>query len=125
MAHRLRCLATCGPFLDQGSDLSPLHWRANTHPLSPQGSPYSYSHTVSLVRGNAVSVQGHGLWNPEGRFSILTPSLTGYVTSGKLLNLEPPLDQSRIEMNTSDLNSHREYSLRDCLENTWGRSDAE
>lgn len=50
VVYRLSCLATCGVFLDQGSDLCPLHWQANSHPLYHHGSPYSYSYTLSLMR---------------------------------------------------------------------------
>ena len=53
VAYRLSCLATCGIFLDH---LCPLHWQPNSHPLYHQGSPYSYSYTVPLVRGNVVCV---------------------------------------------------------------------
>ena len=29
----------CGIFLDQGSNLCPLHWQVNSYPLCHQGSP--------------------------------------------------------------------------------------
>ena len=29
-AHRLSCLAACGIFLDQGLNLCPLHWQADS-----------------------------------------------------------------------------------------------
>ena len=38
VAHRLSCPAVCGIFSDQGSNLCPLHWQADTLPLSHQGS---------------------------------------------------------------------------------------
>ena len=28
--HRLSCPVTCGVFLDQGSNLRPLHWQADS-----------------------------------------------------------------------------------------------
>ena len=37
--HRLSGLAVCGIFLDQGSNPCPLHWQADSLPLSHQGSP--------------------------------------------------------------------------------------
>ena len=43
-AHGLRCSVACGIFLEQGSNLRLLHllhWRADSLPLSHQGSPYS------------------------------------------------------------------------------------
>ena len=39
VAHGLRCSTACGIFLDQGSNLSLLHWQADSLPLSHQGSP--------------------------------------------------------------------------------------
>ena len=37
--HGLTCLTACGIFPDQGSDLRPLHWQADSQPLHQQGSP--------------------------------------------------------------------------------------
>ena len=39
MVSRLTCPAGCGIFLDQGSNPCPLHWQADSLPLSHQGSP--------------------------------------------------------------------------------------
>ena len=45
LEHRLRlhmglnCSATCGIFSDQGSNLCPLHWQADSYALHHQGSP--------------------------------------------------------------------------------------
>ena len=39
VAHRLSCSTACGSFLDQGSNPYPLHWQADSSPLSHQGSP--------------------------------------------------------------------------------------
>ena len=39
MAHRLSCSASCGIFLDQGSNPCPLHWQADSQSLCHQGSP--------------------------------------------------------------------------------------
>ena len=39
MAHRPSCSAACGIFPDQGSNLCPLHWQADSQPLHHQGSP--------------------------------------------------------------------------------------
>ena len=35
----LCCSMACGNFLDQGSNPYPLHWQADSSPLSHQGSP--------------------------------------------------------------------------------------
>ena len=39
VAHGRGCSAVCGILLDQGLNLHPLHWQADSLPLSPQGSP--------------------------------------------------------------------------------------
>ena len=39
VAHGPSCSAACGIFPDQGSNLSPLHWQADSQPLCHQGSP--------------------------------------------------------------------------------------
>ena len=39
VAHGPSCAAACGIFPDQGSNLCPLHWQADSQPLCHQGSP--------------------------------------------------------------------------------------
>ena len=39
VAHVLNCSMACGRFPDQGSNPCPLHCKANSYPLSHQGSP--------------------------------------------------------------------------------------
>ena len=39
VAHGPSCSAACGIFPDQGSNPCPLHWQADSQPLSHQGSP--------------------------------------------------------------------------------------
>ena len=39
VACRLSCPVACGIFPDQGSNSYPLHWQADSSPLSHQGSP--------------------------------------------------------------------------------------
>jgi len=39
LAHRLHSNLACGTFLDQGSNLCPLHCQANSYPLYHQGNP--------------------------------------------------------------------------------------
>ena len=39
VAHGPSCSVACGIFPDQGSNLCPLHWQADSQPLSHQGSP--------------------------------------------------------------------------------------
>ena len=40
VAHGPSCSAACGILPDQGSNLCPLHWQADSQPLRHQGSPY-------------------------------------------------------------------------------------
>ena len=39
----LICSAACGIFMDQGLNLYPLHWQADSYPLSHQGNPKLFS----------------------------------------------------------------------------------
>ena len=39
MAHGLSCSVACGVFPDQGLNLCPLHWLADSYSLHHQGSP--------------------------------------------------------------------------------------
>ena len=41
VAHGPSCSMACGIFPDQGSNLCPLHWQADSQPLRHQGSPSS------------------------------------------------------------------------------------
>ena len=40
MTHGLSCSEACGIFLYEGSNLSPLHWQAESLPLSKGGPHY-------------------------------------------------------------------------------------
>ena len=40
VAHGPSCSVACGIFPDQGSNLRPLHWQADSQPLRHQGSPW-------------------------------------------------------------------------------------
>ena len=50
VAHGPSCSAACGIFPDQGSNLCPLHWQADSQPLRHHGSP------PFLIRGWKVLV---------------------------------------------------------------------
>ena len=41
VAHGLSCSTACGNFPDQGLNLCPLHWQADSQPLHHQRSPWS------------------------------------------------------------------------------------
>ena len=40
VTHWLSCSEACGIFPDQGLNLCPLHWKADSYPLHHQGSPH-------------------------------------------------------------------------------------
>ena len=42
VAHGPSCSVACGIFPDQGSNLCPLHWQADSQPLRHQGSPIHF-----------------------------------------------------------------------------------
>ena len=42
VAHGPSCSAACGIFPDQGWNLCPLHWQADSQPLRHQGSPGTF-----------------------------------------------------------------------------------
>ena len=53
--HRPSCSAACGIFPDQGSNPCPLHWQADSQPLSHEGSPrnpflFKYLHQYLLSK---------------------------------------------------------------------------
>ena len=48
---RASCYAACGIFPDQGSNPRPLHWQADSQPLSHQGIPKR----VNLIQQNLLS----------------------------------------------------------------------
>ena len=43
VVHGLSCLAARGIFLDQGWNLCPPHWKADSYPLDHQRSPISFN----------------------------------------------------------------------------------
>ena len=49
VAHRPSCSAACGIFSDQGSNLCPLHWQADSQPLRHQGSPIIWVFSFHLL----------------------------------------------------------------------------
>ena len=48
VAHGPSYSAACGIFPDQGSNLCPLHWQADSQPLRHQGSPGLLSFVLTL-----------------------------------------------------------------------------
>ena len=54
VAHGPSCSAACGILPDQGSNPCPLHWQADSQPLSHQGRP---GHTFSNLPPQEFSLQ--------------------------------------------------------------------
>ena len=53
VAHGPSCSTACGTFPDQGSNLCPLHWQADSQPLRHQGSP---THPVLMPQSHILSL---------------------------------------------------------------------
>ena len=51
VAHGPSCSAACGIFPDQGSNLCPLHWQADSQPLHHQGSPWNFIFYLIILLG--------------------------------------------------------------------------
>ena len=48
VAHGPSCSTACGILPDQGSNLCPLHWQADSQPLRHQGSPLVFFYFKTL-----------------------------------------------------------------------------
>ena len=55
LAQGFSCSTACGIFPDQGLNPCPLHWQADSLPLSYQGSPADDFHVLSLLHPQALS----------------------------------------------------------------------
>ena len=62
--HGLSCSETCGIFLDQESNLHPLHWKVDSYSLDYQGSPHP---CFALQTGLEPSDKKHtgGMFDPQ------------------------------------------------------------
>ena len=69
VAHGPSCSAACGILPDQGTNLCPPHWRADSQPLRHQGSP-SLLHSVEGVFGPGHSWY-HPVWLCTRRWTLL------------------------------------------------------
>ena len=57
VAHGPSCSAACGIFPDQGSNLCPLHWQADSQPLRHQGSPICTFFCLFVSASNVVFME--------------------------------------------------------------------
>ena len=58
VVHGRSCSQACGIFPDQGSNPCPLHWQANSYPLSHQGSPSNLFSRNTLISFIYLTVSG-------------------------------------------------------------------
>ena len=74
-AHGASCSASCGIFLDQGSNPRPLHWQEDSQPLRHQGSPVMCFYVYVKVTGvkEHCSCRRVGFTAPT-----TTPNLNGF-----------------------------------------------
>ena len=71
VAHGPICSVACGIFPDQGSNLCPLHWQADSQPLRHQGSPHLTFANVPLVKASdkaKTSIHWEGSTKGEYRY---------------------------------------------------------
>ena len=68
---QLRCPTACGIFPDQGMNLCPLYWQADSYPLHQQGSPGK--HYFSIKEWRAVSSRSRAYVLLEGLWTLWGP----------------------------------------------------
>ena len=112
--HGLSCSAACGVYLDQGSNLCPLYWRADSYPLCHKGSPkcnHFFLHlfwvlfvylflspgtwgTLAQHVGSQFPNQGQNTHPLHWKYGVLTTGLAGkslvtmfYLSASNLIDL--------------------------------------
>ena len=63
VAHGPSRSTACGIFPDQGSNLCPLHWQADSQPLRHQGSPWQILLNCWISEGNDGKIWAFNLCN--------------------------------------------------------------
>ena len=115
MAHRLGCSVAREIFLDQGSNLCPLHWQVGSEPLDQQESPcvfkFSYNTInipVSLLLLIApffqysVSVYKHGFYPFSQRYWQSTYFVPVTSTDDRKMNRGPALIEGTIQLGATE-----------------------
>ena len=69
LVHRLSCPKACGIFPDQGSNLCPLHWQADSYPLYHQGSPKEL--LLPFYKAFPLQLAWGGIGTPGGKVSAV------------------------------------------------------
>ena len=85
VAHGPSRSVACGIFTDQGSNLCPLHWQADSQPLRHQGSPLPGFYLTPSVQHIPYSEWLRTDSSGLSQFPALMPSRVGSV--GMLFNL--------------------------------------
>ena len=91
---RFRCSEACGVLPDQGSNLCPLHWQADSYPLCHQGSPH-----MSLLRNSFCEqvrdllCQGLAMFRMVRLYQMGSCAKSGVEQSPLLLN-SPKIDSA-------------------------------
>ena len=73
VAHGPSRSAACGIFPDQGSNLCPLHWQADSQPLRHQGSPHGLVLYLVIKLLERMSLPGTLPQSPLLQAPITTP----------------------------------------------------
>ena len=83
VAHELSCSVACGIFLDQGSNLWPPHWQANSYPLQPQKSASRHLKRSTILdnQENTNHIQGPMV------MSTMVPSHVNDIICHKIMSL--------------------------------------
>ena len=68
VAHGPSCSTACGIFPDQGSNLCPLHWQADSQPLRHQGSPFLTVLVYILLCSPGIVGTSKGKKNPNSLY---------------------------------------------------------
>ena len=88
VADGLSCPEACGIFLEQGSNLYPLHWQADSEPLNHQGSPlinfkfHIYQCVLMNTSASSVTITvsgRNGPWDPAPFFTLLRCLVYPYI----------------------------------------------
>ena len=77
VAHGLSCSETSGIFPNQGSNLCPLHWQADSYPTVPLEKVMMVFFCLSLLRNHSLGMvaldSGVTFGTTQGGFKVLMP----------------------------------------------------
>ena len=73
VAHGLSCSAACGILPDQGSNPCPLHWQADSQPLSHQRSPLTWT-IFKVIIEFCYNIASVLVFWPQGMWDLSSPT---------------------------------------------------